>query len=130
LRNYARANYGVEMEPEEAQLYRHRFFETYPGIKRWHNRERQEWQSGNTETRTLTGRRRTDVHRFTERLNSPCRAPEQTVSSLPSHSCTSGNTSAPARSPFSRYTTIVVESDENNVDKVKVWLEGDDRRDG
>jgi hypothetical protein len=28
------------MSLEEAALYRRRFFETYPGLKRWHERER------------------------------------------------------------------------------------------
>ncbi len=39
LRNYARGSYGVEMGLEEAQRYRKRFFQTYPGIKAWHERE-------------------------------------------------------------------------------------------
>ena len=71
LKNYARSGYGVEMSLAEAERYRRRFFETYPGIKRWHERESEEHNRGNTETRTLIGRRRTGVGRFTERLNSP-----------------------------------------------------------
>jgi DNA polymerase-1 len=71
LRSYALRSYGVEMSLEEASLYRRRFFETYPGLKRWHERERRAWQCGDTETRTLSGRRRTDVQRLTDRLNAP-----------------------------------------------------------
>jgi DNA polymerase I len=56
---------------EEAALYRKRFFETYTGLKRWHDNERRAWQRGETETRTLTGRRRKDVVRLTDRLNAP-----------------------------------------------------------
>ena len=59
------------MSLEEAALYRRRFFETYPGLKRWHDHERRAWQRGETETRTLTGRRRMDVERLTDRLNAP-----------------------------------------------------------
>ena len=59
------------MTLEEAERYRGRFFETYPGIRRWHEHELREYRKGNPETRTLTGRRRTGVRRFTERLNSP-----------------------------------------------------------
>src|SRR5829696_3523323 len=59
------------MSQEEAALYRRRFFETYGGLKRWHERERWFWQRGNTETQTLSGRRRADVKRLTDRLNSP-----------------------------------------------------------
>jgi DNA polymerase-1 len=71
LRSYALRSYGVEMSLEEATLYRRRFFQTYPGLKRWHDCERRAWQHGETETRTLTGRRRMDVMRLTDRLNDP-----------------------------------------------------------
>jgi DNA polymerase I-like protein with 3'-5' exonuclease and polymerase domains len=59
------------MSMAEAALYRRRFFETYPGLKRWHERERRAWLRGDTETRTLTGRRRMDIERLTNRLNAP-----------------------------------------------------------
>jgi DNA polymerase I len=71
LRAYALRSYGVEMSMAEAALYRRRFFETYPGLKRWHERERRAWLRGDTETRTLTGRRRMDIERLTNRLNAP-----------------------------------------------------------
>jgi len=59
------------MSFEEAVLYRRRFFETYRGLKRWHDGERRGWLRGHAETRTLTGRRRMDVQRLTDRLNAP-----------------------------------------------------------
>src|SRR5829696_6158500 len=71
LRVYALKSYGVEMSLEEAALYCRRFFETYPGLKRWHEHERRAWQRGETETRTLTGRRRMDVQKLTDHLNAP-----------------------------------------------------------
>jgi DNA polymerase-1 len=71
LQSYALRSYGIEMALEEATHYRRRFFETYPGIKRWHDNERRTWHRGDTETRTLTGRRRMDVERLTDRLNAP-----------------------------------------------------------
>jgi DNA polymerase-1 len=71
LQSYAFKSYGVEMSLEVATLYRRRFFETYPSLKEWHDNERRAWQRGETETRTLTGRRRTDVQRLTDRLNAP-----------------------------------------------------------
>jgi len=40
LQSYALKSYGIEMSPKEATLYRKRFFQTYPGLKRWHERER------------------------------------------------------------------------------------------
>jgi DNA polymerase I len=71
LQFYALRSYGVEMSSEEAIVYRRRFFQTYPGLKEWHDRERRAWQHGETETRTLTGRRRMDVKRLTDGLNAP-----------------------------------------------------------
>src|SRR5215208_2293234 len=71
LQFYALKSYGVEMSPEEASLYRKRFFQSYLGLKRWHDKERQAWRRGLTETRTLTGRRRMDIERLTDRLNAP-----------------------------------------------------------
>jgi DNA polymerase I-like protein with 3'-5' exonuclease and polymerase domains len=56
---------------EEATFYRRRFFEAFLGLKRWHDRERRTWQRGETETRTLTARRRMDIEKLTDRLNTP-----------------------------------------------------------
>jgi DNA polymerase I-like protein with 3'-5' exonuclease and polymerase domains len=51
LRHYARASYGVDMTQKEADHYWQSFFENYPGLKSWHDREYQELKKqGNTET--------------------------------------------------------------------------------
>ena len=71
LQSYALKSYGVEMSLEEAALYRRRFFQTYSGLKEWHDNQRRVWHRGETETRTLTGRRRMGVERLTDRLNAP-----------------------------------------------------------
>jgi DNA polymerase-1 len=70
LQGYARSNYGVELTDEQARGYRAGFFDAYPGLRRWHA---QAGRSGGdaVETRTLGGRRRLAVSRFTEKLNSP-----------------------------------------------------------
>src|SRR5262249_9747809 len=70
FRDYAKAQYGVELTEADAQKYRGAFFDAYPGLRAWHN------QTGRTgskasETRTLAGRRRLAVERFTEKLNTP-----------------------------------------------------------
>lgn len=69
-RDYAKTNYGVSSTIEQAQEYRRKFFNAYPGLRNWHSK------SGATnnqfiDTRTLTGRRRRGVGRFTEKLNTP-----------------------------------------------------------
>jgi DNA polymerase-1 len=71
LRSYALRSYGVDMSLEKASLYRRRFFETYPGLKGWHDNERRAWQCGETETWTLTGRRRRNIEKLTDHLNAP-----------------------------------------------------------
>lgn len=71
LKAYARKEYETDITLEEAALYKRRFFETYPGLKAWHDRERRALERGNTETRTLAGRRRKGVTKFTEWVNAP-----------------------------------------------------------
>jgi DNA polymerase I-like protein with 3'-5' exonuclease and polymerase domains len=70
LRVYARTNYGVEMTPEQASKYRSAFFAAYPGLRRWHAKAGRSKETP-LETRTLAGRRRHTVLRFTEKLNTP-----------------------------------------------------------
>jgi DNA polymerase-1 len=67
---YARSQYGLNLTIEEAKRYRAAFFRTYPGLLAWHRRI---GRLGDTaiETRTLAGRRRLNVGRFTEKLNTP-----------------------------------------------------------
>jgi DNA polymerase-1 len=65
--SYARSHYGVEMTLEQAQQYRRAFFDAYPGLRRWHGR----MPRAPIDTRTLAGRRRLAVERFTEKLNTP-----------------------------------------------------------
>jgi DNA polymerase-1 len=67
---YARNNYGVEMTEDQAKSYRAAFFGAYLGLKRWHRRTGS-GKDDPIDTRTLIGRRRASVTRFTEKLNSP-----------------------------------------------------------
>ena len=78
LQVYALKSYRVKLSTEEATRYRRRFFETYPGLEQWHEQERRAWQRGDTETSTLTGRRRKNVERLTA-LTRRYRAQERTV---------------------------------------------------
>jgi DNA polymerase-1 len=67
FRAYANATYGVELSEAEAQSYRDAFFRSYPGLRRWHR------SIGDkpVDTRTLIGRRVSNVQNFTEKLNLP-----------------------------------------------------------
>jgi DNA polymerase-1 len=67
FRDYARANYGLELTEEQAVQYRAAFFRMYPGLRRWHNSV----GDAPVDTRTLTGRRVLGIERFNEKLNLP-----------------------------------------------------------
>ena len=67
LREYALQNYGISLTLEEAKDLRRKFFATYQGLRRWQNRH----GIRPIDTRTISGRRRLAVARFTEQLNSP-----------------------------------------------------------
>jgi DNA polymerase-1 len=70
LKDYARDKYGVEMSLEEAAEYWERWFEAYPSIRAWHQREGASFDAGDDSASTLAGRLRR-VKRFTEKVNHP-----------------------------------------------------------
>jgi P4 family phage/plasmid primase-like protien len=67
LRDYAASDYGVHLTEAEAERFRERFFQAYPGLRAWHRHQ----PDGVVSTRTLGDRVRRGVSRFTEKLNSP-----------------------------------------------------------
>ena len=72
LQTYAWQHYRVRLTPTEAEQYRQRFFAAYAGLRRWHDATDSALRSTHTQdTRTLAGRRRLGVSKFTEALNSP-----------------------------------------------------------
>jgi DNA polymerase-1 len=54
LRRKAKAEYGLDLTPADADRYRRAFFASYPGVAAWHRRLRRE---AAPEVRTLAGRR-------------------------------------------------------------------------
>ena len=124
LRNYARGSYGVEMGLEDARRYRKRFFATYPGIKAWHEREWHELKGGNTQTRTLTGRRRAGVTKLTERLNSPVQGTGADGLKLALALLWERRHECPRAVPIlAVHDEIVVECGEDRAKEIEVWLE-------
>jgi DNA polymerase-1 len=124
LRNYARASYGVEMTREEAERYWQHFFETYPGLRAWHDREYlQIKKHGSTETRTLTGRRRTGVTKLTERLNSPVQGTGADGLKLALALLYERRGECPGAVPIlAVHDEVVVECPEEQAEEVKAWL--------
>src|SRR3712207_4799968 len=123
LRIYALKSYGVEMSLDEAAIYRKRFFETYPGLRRWHERERRTWQRGNGETRTLTGRRRTNVQKLTDRLNAPIQGAAADGLKLALALLWERRRECPGAVPVLLcHDEVVVECDEGDAEKAESWL--------
>ena len=55
------------LDPEVTRMTWQRFFDAYAGLRAWHRGQ----PDGVIETRTLAGRRRLGVERFTEKLTFP-----------------------------------------------------------
>ncbi len=77
LRIYCRTHYGVQLTLQEAEVFRDRFFRTFYGLARWHDRVRKTCNTA-LEFRTLLGRRRIvaqhqggDVNMLGLALNTP-----------------------------------------------------------
>lgn len=72
LQRYAATNYKVALTEPQAREHRQKFFSAYPGLGAWHTSvDMQLGQEQTVETRTLSGRRRLGIDRFTVALNSP-----------------------------------------------------------
>jgi DNA polymerase-1 len=72
LQEHAWTTYRVRMSEDEAIHHRQRFFHTYRGLQQWHRQTAARLKRERTlETRTLAGRRRLGVAKFTEALNTP-----------------------------------------------------------
>ena len=124
LRRYARGSYGIEMTAGEAERYWRGFFETYPGLKAWHDREYRELKKGSTETRTLTDRRRTSVTKLTERLNSPVQGTGADGLKLALAYLWERRYEFPEVAPIiAVHDEIVVEIDAEEVEAGKAWVE-------
>jgi DNA polymerase-1 len=63
---HARTAYGVALTEAEAAALRETFFRAYPGLRRWHRAQ----PDGPMTTKTIVGRKRFGVEKFTEKLNS------------------------------------------------------------
>jgi DNA polymerase I-like protein with 3'-5' exonuclease and polymerase domains len=124
LQVYALKSYGVRMSLEEAALYRMRFFKTYPGLKEWHDRERRLWQRGETESRTLTGRRRMDVEKLTDRFNAPVQGTGADGLKLALALLWERRDECPGAVPILVcHDEVVVECDVEQAEAAKAWLE-------
>ena len=119
FRLYAQAHYGLNLTLAEAESYRAAFFRTYPGLRHWHR----SIPGQAVDTRTRAGRRRLNVERFTEKLNTPVQGTgadglKQALALLweRRHDC-------PGAVPvLAVHDEIVVEVDAGQADQAADWL--------
>jgi DNA polymerase I len=124
FKEFARDKYDTDITLGEARQYKRRFFETYPGLAAWHERERLRMKHGETETRTLTGRRRVGVTRFTEWVNAPVQGTGADGLKLALALLRERLGECPGAVPIACvHDEIVVECDEDKAEKVEAWLE-------
>jgi len=119
LRQYAAEEYGVHWTEQEAQTVRGRFFAEYRGLQAWHRSQ----IDGEVDTRTVAGRRRLGVERFTEKLNTPVQGSgaDGLKAALGLLWETRGR--APGAAPILVvHDEIVVECDRGQADEARDWV--------
>jgi DNA polymerase-1 len=119
FRLYAKSNYGLDLTEAQATQYRDAFFRAYPGLRRWHR------SIGNPPiaTRTLAGRRRQGVMRYTEKLNTPVQGTGADGLKAALALLWERRAECPGTVPvLVVHDEIVVECDANQADAVKAWL--------
>jgi DNA polymerase I-like protein with 3'-5' exonuclease and polymerase domains len=120
LRSYAKFAYGVDMTDQEATAYRERFFEMYKGLRHWHR----SLPEGTIETRTLAGRRRLGVERFTEKANSPVQGSAADGLKLALGRLHETRDEVPSVAPvLTVHDEIVLECDQRDAEPARAWLE-------
>jgi DNA polymerase-1 len=119
FRAYALARYGLSLTETEAGRYRDAFFAAYPGLRRWHC----SLGKAPIDTRTLAGRRRQGVARYTEKLNTPVQGTGADGLKLALATLWERRAECPGSFPvLVVHDEIVVECDAGQADAVKVWL--------
>ncbi len=122
FRDYARNHYGVDLSLEQAEDYRAAFFRSYPGLAAWHRRVGKSGD-GPVETRTLTGRRRENVTRFTEKLNLPIQGTGADGLKLALALLWERRAQCPDAVPvLAVHDEIVIECDAGRADAAASWL--------
>lgn len=119
LRQYAAAEYGVSWSGDEAEAVRSAFFAQYRGLRAWHSRQ----PPGLVDTRTVTGRRRLGVDRFTEKLNTPVQGSAADGMKAALGLLWETRQQAPSAAPvLVVHDEIVVECDQGEAEQTREWV--------
>jgi DNA polymerase-1 len=121
LRATAKAQYGVELSESDANTFRRRFFDLYAGLRAWHRSQPGEERP--VDTRTLAGRRRLGVTRFTEKLNTPVQGTGADGLKAALALLWETREQCPSASPILVvHDEIVLECDRADVEEAQAWL--------
>jgi DNA polymerase-1 len=121
LRATAKTQYGVELSEADTTTFRRRFFDLYAGLRAWHRR--QPGQERAVDTRTLAGRRRLGVTRFTEKLNTPVQGTGADGLKAALALLWETRDRCPSASPILVvHDEIVLECDRADVEQAQAWL--------
>ncbi len=119
FRAYALAQYGLRLSEQDAGRYREAFFAAYPGLRRWHRSV----PKAPMATRTLAGRRRQNVERYTEKLNTPVQGTGADGLKLALALLWERRAECTGAFPvLAVHDEIVVECDAGQADAVKGWV--------
>ena len=109
----------MTLTEEEATEHRNTFFRTYPGLKKWHRSV----PDAAIDTRTLAGRRRIAVGRYTEKLNTPVQGTGADGLKRALSLLWERRSECPTVFPvLFVHDEIVVECPEANAEQAKQWL--------
>jgi DNA polymerase-1 len=119
FRSYALSNYGLRLTEAEATRYRDAFFAAYPGLRCWHRSV----PKAALATRTLAGRRRQNVERYTEKLNTPVQGTGADGLKLAMGLLWERRAECPGVTPvLAVHDEIVVECDAGRVEEAGAWV--------
>jgi DNA polymerase-1 len=119
FRKYAKSNYDLDLTKDDAGRYREAFFAAYPGLRRWHRST----PNRAVATRTLAGRRRQNVERFTEKLNTPVQGTGADGLKLALALLWERRQQCPGAFPvLVVHDEIVIECDKAQAEDVAAWL--------
>jgi len=120
LRAQAFKEYGVELSEAEGHRFRRTFFETYRGLKEWHRRITRDQP---VDTRTISGRRRLGVARYTEQINTPVQGTGADGFKLALALLWETRDRVPSAAPvLVVHDEIVVECDRADAERARDWL--------
>jgi DNA polymerase I-like protein with 3'-5' exonuclease and polymerase domains len=116
---YAYDMFQVRMTLREARDFQQKFFRAYPGLRAWLRR----MPKGPVDTRTILGRRRLGVTRFTEIVNSPCSGSEADLLKLTLARLWEHLSRVPSAVIVNVvHDSVLIECDEDEADRVRLLL--------